>query len=50
MPTPLVYGDYLYVCSNNGVLTVYEAKSGTRVYQQRLGDKGGAFSASPIAA
>jgi outer membrane protein assembly factor BamB len=50
MPTPLVYGDYLYVCSNNGVLSVYEAKSGVRAYQQRLGDKGGAFSASPIAA
>jgi len=50
MPTPLVYGDYLYVCSNNGVLSVYEAKSGARAYQQRLGDKGGAFSASPIAA
>ncbi|HWQ03389.1 MAG TPA: PQQ-binding-like beta-propeller repeat protein, partial [Candidatus Nitrosotenuis sp.] len=50
MPTPVVYGDYLYVCANNGVLTVYEAKTGTRVYQQRLGGTGGAFSASPVAA
>ncbi len=49
MPTPLVYGDYLYVCANHGVLTVYEAKTGVRVYQQRIGDKGGSYSASPVA-
>jgi len=50
MPTPIVYGDYLYLCANNGVLTCYRAKTGERIYQQRLGDKGGAYSASPVAA
>jgi outer membrane protein assembly factor BamB len=50
MPTPVVYGDYLYVCANNGVLTVYEARTGARVYRERLGGTGGAFSASPVAA
>lgn len=50
MPTPLVYGEHLYVCANHGVLTVYDAKTGARVYQQRIGDKGGSYSASPIAA
>ncbi|HKP71810.1 MAG TPA: PQQ-binding-like beta-propeller repeat protein, partial [Pyrinomonadaceae bacterium] len=50
MPTPIVYGDYFYTCSNNGVVTAYNAKTGERVYQQRLGDKGGAFTASPVAA
>ncbi|MGH9658837.1 MAG: PQQ-binding-like beta-propeller repeat protein [Bryobacteraceae bacterium] len=50
MPTPIVYGDYLYTCSNNGVLTVYQARTGERVYQRRIGEKGGAFSASPVAA
>ena len=50
MPTPLVYGDYLYVCANHGVMTVFNAKSGERVYQQRIGDKGGSYSASPVAA
>jgi outer membrane protein assembly factor BamB len=50
MPTPVVYGEYLYVCANNGVLTVYEARTGTRVYRERLGGTGGAFSASPVAA
>jgi len=49
LPTPLVYGGYLYVVSNNGILTTYEARTGNRVYQQRLG-QGGAFSASPVAA
>lgn len=49
MPTPVVYGDYLYTCSNQGVLTAYNARTGERVYQERLGGKGGAFTASPIA-
>lgn len=48
MPTPIVYDDLLYVCSNNGILTAYNAKNGERVYQQRIGE-GGAYSASPVA-
>jgi len=50
MPTPVVYGDYLHVLANQGVLTVYNAKTGERAYQQRVADKGGSFSASPIVA
>ena len=50
MPTPVVYGDFLHVLANHGVLTVFNAKTGERVYQQRVADKGGAFSASPIIA
>lgn len=46
--TPLVYGDYFYTCTNNGVLAAYEARTGERVYQQRLGI-GAGFTASPIA-
>ena len=49
MPTPVVYGDYLYTCSNQGVFTAYNAKTGERIYQERLGGKGGAFTASPVA-
>lgn len=49
MPTPIVYGDLLYTCSNQGVLTAYNAKTGERVYQERLAGKGGAFTASPVA-
>lgn len=49
MPTPIVYGDYLYTLSNQGVVIAYNAKTGERIYQERLGGKGGAFTASPIA-
>lgn len=49
MPTPVVYGEYLYTCSNQGVLTAYNAHTGERIYQERLGGKGGAFTASPVA-
>ena len=49
MPTPLVYGDLLYVCPNNGALRVFNAKTGERVYQERIGGTGGSYSASPVA-
>jgi outer membrane protein assembly factor BamB len=50
MPSPLLYQGLLYINSNNGVLSVYDAKTGERIYQQRIAGKGGAFSASPVAA
>lgn len=49
MPTPIVYGDLLYTCSNQGVLAAYKVDTGERVYQERLAGKGGAFTASPVA-
>jgi outer membrane protein assembly factor BamB len=49
MITPLVYGDYLYNCKNNGVLLCFEAKTGKLVYQERLGDGKTGFTASPVA-
>jgi len=48
-PSPLVYGGLLYICSNQGILSVYDAATGERKYQQRIAGKGGSFSASPIA-
>jgi outer membrane protein assembly factor BamB len=52
MPTPVVCGDYLYTCANNGTVTCYHAKTGEQIYRQRLGGQGSgyAFTASPIAA
>jgi outer membrane protein assembly factor BamB len=50
MQTPLVYGEHLYNCRDNGILSVYEATSGRRLYQQRLGDGRTGFTASPVAA
>ena len=49
LPSPLVYGDSLYLVNNNGVLSNYDAKTGNRIYQQRVGE-GGSFTASPVAA
>jgi outer membrane protein assembly factor BamB len=48
MPTPIVYGPHLYVCSNAGVVTCYEARSGKQVYRERIG--GESYTASPVAA
>jgi outer membrane protein assembly factor BamB len=50
IPTPLVYGDQLYILLNNGVLAAYKVSTGERIYQERLGGTGGSFSASPVAA
>lgn len=51
MPTPIVYGDHLYTCANNGLITVYDAKTGQEVYKERVaGTRTVAFSASPVAA
>jgi outer membrane protein assembly factor BamB len=49
MQTPLIYGDHLYVCRDNGVFGVYEAGTGKRLYQQRLADGRTGFSASAVA-
>lgn len=50
MPTPIVYGDYLYTCNNNGTLICYNAKTGEKIYQQRIAGQSNAFTASPVAA
>ena len=50
MPTPIIYGDYFYVCRINGILLCYDAKTGEEIYKQRVGSMQGAFTASPVAA
>jgi outer membrane protein assembly factor BamB len=50
IPTPVIYNGQLYVCQTNGVVVTYDVTTGKRVYQQRLGESGGSFSASPVAA
>ncbi len=49
IPTPVIYGDQLYVLQGNGVLAAYKVATGERIYQERLGGTGGSFSASPVA-
>lgn len=49
MQTPIVVGDLLYVCRDNGVLGCYEVATGHEVYRQRLGGGGtSGFSASAV--
>ena len=48
--TPVLYRELLYVCKSNGVFSVFDAKTGERAYQQRLGDGTTAFTASLVAA
>jgi outer membrane protein assembly factor BamB len=48
MQTPLVYGDYLYSCHVDGVLSCYEARTGKQIYKERLGSGGDGFTASPV--
>jgi outer membrane protein assembly factor BamB len=45
-PSPLLVGGELYLLSDAGVVTCYDAKTGKQHWRQRLG---GDFSASPIA-
>jgi hypothetical protein len=44
--SPLVSGDHLYLHTEDGFLSCYEARTGKRLYQERLGGK---FIASPVA-
>lgn len=48
MPTPLVLDGLLYVASDNGIVTVMDARTGEKKYRQRL-ENAGTFSASIVA-
>lgn len=50
-PTPLLYGDYLYMTNGAGVVTSYNAKTGEQMYRKRIAGRGGvAFTSSAVAA
>lgn len=49
MPTPLIYGDQLYVLNNNGIFDSYDYRTGAEVYRSRLLHQGSGFSASMVA-
>ena len=49
MQTPLVYGKHLYMCSDAGIVSCYDAKTGTSLYRERLGLGNSGFSASAVA-
>lgn len=47
IPTPIVVGDLLYTCNDNGRLTVTDVRDGSLVYQERVGG-GATYSASAV--
>jgi outer membrane protein assembly factor BamB len=49
-PSPIVYGDYLYVLYDMGLLACYDAVTGAEVYgKRRIGAGARAFTSSPWA-
>ena len=48
MQTPIVVGDLVYGCTDWGVLTCFEAKTGAIRYSERLTKSGEGFTASPV--
>jgi outer membrane protein assembly factor BamB len=48
--TPLVHGGILYACTDNGILSAYDVRTGERIYQQRVSPNAAGFSASPVLA
>ena len=49
MPTPLIYGGYVYILGNAGILDCYTLADGQEIYRNRIPDAGSGFSASPVA-
>jgi len=49
MCTPLVYRGLVYIVKFNGVLNVYDAKTGEKKFQDRFAGGTSAFTASPVA-
>ncbi len=48
MQTPIAVGDRLWGCTDSGVLTCFDAKSGAVQYSERLGKGNQGFTASPV--
>jgi outer membrane protein assembly factor BamB len=49
LQTPVVYEDLIYASTSQGIFKAYDARTGQKRYEQRLG-AGGSFTSSPIAA
>ncbi len=49
-PSPIIYGDYLYVLYDLGMIACYDARTGKEVYgKRRISPSAGSFTASPWA-
>jgi outer membrane protein assembly factor BamB len=49
MPTPICYRGYLYCCSNAGIVSCHDSRTGKPMYRERLCGTNG-YTASPVAA
>jgi hypothetical protein len=50
LQTPIVVGDLLWGCSNDGIVTCFNVQTGQVYYEERIGGGGQGFTASPVAA
>ena len=50
LQTPIVVGDLLWGCSNDGIVSCFDVRSGKMHYNERIGGGGQGFTASPVAA
>lgn len=50
LQTPIVVGDKVWGCSNDGIVTCFDLASGKIHYEERIGGGGQGFTASPVAA
>jgi outer membrane protein assembly factor BamB len=49
VPSPILYGDYLYVMNDHGWLTCLDARTGNPVYEGKRPPEPGDYLASPVA-
>jgi outer membrane protein assembly factor BamB len=49
LQTPIVVGDLLWGCTNDGIVTCFDPQSGRVYYEERIGGGGQGFTASPVA-
>jgi outer membrane protein assembly factor BamB len=48
MQTPIVVGEHLFTCKDNGVVACYTAKTGEKHFEERLATGRSGFTASPV--
>jgi len=50
LQTPIAVGNLLWGCSNDGIVTCFDVRTGQVHYEERIGGGGQGFTASPVAA
>ena len=48
IPSPIAYGDYIFVLLDQGFIACYDAKTGAELYGKTRIETGANFSASPV--